>query len=148
MAMALMIGYSLQSAIRTDILARADGSQKAAAYLTEHVAQTAVIETWEHELNILTDRRFHFPDLALLAKTHIAVYRGGPRTYTLGLPYFQQYRPTYLVIGWAARQTGLYDPGILAQHARHLTTIGDGERRYDIYQLDLPYVADEPHTRL
>jgi hypothetical protein len=138
LGLAGMVGYPLQSMVRTEVLARDRSTVEIADLLNRTVDRTAIVETWERELGVMTNHRYHFADQALLAKTHAATYRGGPRDYALGLPYFLKYRPQYLVIGWYAREAGLYDPAFLAGHARLLATIGDGELRYELYQLQLP----------
>jgi hypothetical protein len=146
----LMAGYHLQRVVRDYVLDR-EGQQGAyiitapqlesprqvADYLNATVDKNAVVETWERELDILTDHRYHFPDQAFLAQTDAAVYRDGPRNYALGAEYFQKYQPDYVVVGWYARYKGIYDAQFLTEQGDLLATIGDGVWRYDVYALHI-----------
>jgi len=133
-ALGLMILYPFQSIVRLNVLHQDHTPYQVAAFLNERVDPDSIVETWERELGVLTDHRYHFPDQALLARTHAAIYRGGLYDYALGADYFQRYRPSYLVVGWFARWTGIYDANFLAEHGELLTTIGE----YEIYELHLP----------
>ncbi len=71
-----------------------------------------------------------------MAKTQAANYRNAPKDYALGADYFLKSQPSYVVIGWYARLGDVYDARYLAAHACLLTTIGEQELRYDVYQLN------------
>ncbi len=137
--LALILAVPLQATIRNDILKRDNGSQRLVAFLNRAVEDDVIIETWERELTILTNHRYHFPDQATLTAIHAAAYRNNDQwKQGLGADYFQKYQPSYLVVGWFARRIGLYDANFLASHAHLLQTIGDGEWSYDVYSLHLP----------
>jgi hypothetical protein len=71
----------------------------------------------------------------MLAKTHLAIYRNGPRDYALGAAYFQQYQPQYLVVGWFGRWLGIYDEAYIQEHGEWLASFGPENERYDVYRL-------------
>jgi 4-amino-4-deoxy-L-arabinose transferase-like glycosyltransferase len=148
--MGLLTINQAQKIVRTDVLDRVgvqidnvksppqfQAPHQIAAYLKESVDKQAVIETWDRELDVLTDHRYHFPDQAHLAKTHAAVYRGGSREYGLGEDYFGLIQPSYVVIGWYGRFNRIYDMEYLTQHSDLLVTIGQDGWRYDVYEFHL-----------
>jgi hypothetical protein len=150
LTLGLLTGYQLQRTIRFDVLDKVGevpayfvsppqlGSpEQVAALLNKTVPKEAVVETWERELSILTDHRYHFPDPSILAHAQLFVYRGGQNDYALGADYFNQIRPDYVVVGWYARFNQIYDLDFLAQHGKLIGSIGDGEWRYDVYELHL-----------
>ena len=96
-----------------------------------------MIETWERELAILTDHTYHYPDQLMLAKIDDFVFKGGGY-YSLGKDYFDSVRPDYVVDGWFARGNFVYDADFLKSNAQLLATFGDGDWRYDIYQMNSP----------
>jgi hypothetical protein len=105
------------------------------AFIKENIPEDAVIETWERELGILNDNLFHYPDQAMLVYTHAAIYRGASSSYSLSREYFDEAKPDYVIVGWWARFTHIYDLTYLEQNAEHLITIGSAEWGYDIYRL-------------
>ncbi len=146
----LLTGYQLQRTIRSDVLDKVGvepgyfvsppqftAPEQAAAFIDQTVGKDAVIETWERELSILSDHRYHFPDQSLLAHADTFIYLGGEKNYVLGADYFNQVRPDYVVVGWYARFNQIYDLDFLAQHGKLIGSIGDGEWRYDVYELHL-----------
>ena len=150
LTLGLLTGYQLQRTIRSDVLdtvgnepgyfvspPQFDSPTRAAAFLAKMVSQDAVIETWERELSVLTNHRYHFPDQSLLAHADTFIYSGGARNYALGADYFNQVRPAYVVVGWYARFNQIYDIDYLTQHGKLIGSVGDGEWRYDIYELRL-----------
>jgi hypothetical protein len=148
--MGLLTINQLQKVVRTDVLDRVgqqtdafrsvpqfQSPHQVAAFLKERVGTEEVIETWERELDILTDHRYHFPDQSLLASTHAAVYHNGPLDYSLTEHYFNAIRPSYVVVGWYSRLNQIYDIEFLVKHSDLLATIGQGDWRYDVYELHL-----------
>ena len=109
-----------------------------AALLNQKVDKDALIETWERELGVLTDHRYHFPDQSLLAQTDIFVYQNGSHDYVLGSDYFHSIHASYVVVGWYARFNQIYDMDYLSRQADLIATVGDGEWRYDLYKLQVP----------
>ena len=96
----LLTVYQLQGLIRSDVLDRVGGQEALvlsppqfespshmAAFINRAIDPDAVIETWERELDVLTDRRYHYPDESLLAPATRFIHRGGPHDYALGEEY-------------------------------------------------------------
>ncbi len=147
----LLTGYELQRTIRTDVLDKTglqsetvltppqlQAPNQVANYLNQNVSQTRVIETWERELGVLTDHNYHYPDQLMLAKIDSAAYRGGDQNYSLGADYFNSVRPDYVVVGWFGRLYKVYDVDYLQRTAHVIASFGDGDWRYDIYQMNTP----------
>jgi 4-amino-4-deoxy-L-arabinose transferase-like glycosyltransferase len=131
----LTLVTTFQKNLRTDVLDRDDTVQKVAAYLTATIDRQTVIETWERELFAVSDHNYHFPDQSLLAQTHAAHFRGGPEGYELGADYFRAHPASYLIRGWYARLTTIYDEAYLAEHAELVDVIGSDEGRYEVFRL-------------
>ena len=146
----LLVGYEFQRTVRMDVLDKEGVEnhatdrppqlrvpQQVADFLNQHIGRDTVIETWERELGVLTDHTYHYPDQLMLAKIDNAVFRGGGY-YSLGKDYFDSVRPSYVVDGWFARGNHLYDADYLKSNARLIASFGDGDWRYDIYQMNSP----------
>ncbi len=144
----LYTGYQVYNLVQADVIDRVGVEENifrsarqfqapgaVAEYLNRVAGNEVVIETWERELGILTDLDYHYPDQSLLTKTHAASYRGGPLDYQLGSQYFLNVNPDYLVEGWWARTFQIYDPEFLAEDATLIARIGEGNWRYDVYQI-------------
>ncbi|MCG8347889.1 MAG: glycosyl transferase, partial [Chloroflexales bacterium] len=83
-----------------------DSAQRFAAYLNANVAQAALVETWEPELGVLTDHRYHYPPIELLDLVVRQTWLGGePPVYN---PLEQH--PDYVVIGTFGDYTQIYTP--------------------------------------
>lgn len=136
-ALAMMIGQPLQKAVRSEVLARDTTQQQLVSLINAQIPESSVIETWDRELMVLTDHRYHFPDEALLISSHAANYLAAPRQYALGAEYFDIHRPAYVIIGqwWPARFADNYDMRYLARSSCLLASVGAGDGRYDIYRL-------------
>ena len=148
--MSLGLFYQLQETMRSDVfdkLGAQDVAVKApsqfsapgevADFLIKNVPEDAVIETWERELSVMTNHQYHYPDQILLARAHAYNYRGGDANYLLGEDYFMKAKPSYLVIGWFARFTNIYDVKFVNKFSHLVATFGDGDWRYDVYKMDL-----------
>jgi 4-amino-4-deoxy-L-arabinose transferase-like glycosyltransferase len=131
-----MLGFSISYEIRENVLSKDTGPQQVGAFLKQSVPPMAVIETWERELGILTNHTYHYPDQIHLKDTQGKIFRNIQDDYALGSDYFQKIKPDYLVIGWYARHTDLYDTSYLSEHACFLSTFGDGDWRYDVYRIN------------
>jgi hypothetical protein len=109
--------------------------QQAADFITQNLPNTAIIETWERELGLLTNHRYHFLDQVYLARSQ-SVVRGNPRQkdHALGAAYFEQVRPDYLVIGHHAHVTDIYDMAYVTTRATLIAKFGEGDLGYEIYQ--------------
>ncbi len=148
---ALLAGFELQRTVREDVLDKVGVQsaivlsppqlqvpQQVANFLNQNIDRSAVIETWERELGILTDHNYHYPDQLMLAKIDSATYRGGDQNYSLGAEYFKSVRPSYVIVGWFGRLYHVYDSDFLNKNARIIASFGEGDWRYDVYQMNLP----------
>jgi len=147
----LMSGYQFQNQVREYVLDKKGNVEindrtpkefgypwEIAEYLDETVPEDTVIETWDRELNILTNHNYHSPDQLNLAMAYGAIYRGKPYNYSLGDEYFQAHKPGLVIIGWFSRFTGIYDEDYLLEHYKLIKVCGDGMWRYDVYQIAAP----------
>jgi len=150
LSLALMTGYHLQRIIRSDVMDRSGNEavlvvsppqlgspNRMADLLNAKIDKSAIIETWERELGVLTDHQYHFPDQLLLAQADDFIYHGGERNYVLGADYFSRLRPQYVIEGWYARFNRIYDIDYLQKHGSLVETVGDGVWRYDIYKMQM-----------
>jgi 4-amino-4-deoxy-L-arabinose transferase-like glycosyltransferase len=146
----LLVGYEFQRTVRLDVLdtegvekhavatpPQLGVPQQVADFLNQHIDRDKVIETWERELGVLTDHTYHYPDQLMLAKIDSAVFHNGGY-YSLGADYFNSVRPSYVIDGWFARGNHVYDANFLKSNARLIASLGDGDWRYDIYQMNSP----------
>jgi 4-amino-4-deoxy-L-arabinose transferase-like glycosyltransferase len=88
-----------------------DSAQRIAAYLDAKVPRAAIVETWEPELGLLTDHRYHYPPIALLDTAVRHQWLGGPPVAYDGL----RDAPAYVVVGGFGGYTGIYSPEVLAR---------------------------------
>jgi hypothetical protein len=85
-------------------------AQTFAAYLDARVPQTALIETWEQELGLLTDHRYHYPPIELLDRAVRQTWLDGATLAYDGLAA----QPPYVVVGPFGAWVQIYDPARLA----------------------------------
>jgi 4-amino-4-deoxy-L-arabinose transferase-like glycosyltransferase len=78
-----------------------------AAWLRANVPEATVVETWEPELGVLTDHRYHYPPPAMLIHAVAHIARGGPSPATR-YAFRDGGPPEYVVVGAFARWVGLY----------------------------------------
>jgi hypothetical protein len=79
--------------------------------MNSNVPQAAIVETWEPELGLLTDHRYHYPPIALLDTAVRHQWLGGPPLVYDGL----QGAPAYVVVGGFGAYTNIYSPALLDQ---------------------------------
>jgi hypothetical protein len=107
---ALIIALPL--ALSTSAIVRPDNSaQRFAAYMDANVPPNAIVETWEPELGLLTDHRYHYPPIALLDTAVRHQWLGGPPLVYNGL----RDAPAYVVVGGFSAYTNVYPPDILTR---------------------------------
>jgi 4-amino-4-deoxy-L-arabinose transferase-like glycosyltransferase len=106
LAIAVPLTLSGRSVLRPD-----DSAQRMAAYLDTNVPRNAIVETWEPELGLLTDHRYHYPPIALLDTAVRHQWLGGPALVYDGL----RDAPAYVVVGGFGDYTGVYAPEALAR---------------------------------
>jgi hypothetical protein len=103
---------ALPLALSASAIARPDDSaQRFAAYMDANVPRDAIVETWEPELGLLTDHRYHYPPIALLDTAVRHQWLGGPPPVYDGL----RAAPAYIVVGGFGAYTGIYAPDALAR---------------------------------
>ncbi|SRR6266545_2474291 len=107
---ALAIGIPL--ALSAGAIAQPDDSaQRFAAYMDDNVPRDTIVETWEPELGLLTDHRYHYPPIALLDTAVRHQWLGGPPLIYDGL----HDSPDYVVVGGFGAYTNIYAPDVLAR---------------------------------
>jgi hypothetical protein len=131
----VMLAYALQRAVSTGLSETHDELTQLGSFLERAVPADRVIETWDREVGMVTNHAYHYPDQVLLGPANAAAYRGGPRTYALGAAYFSRHAPSYVIVGWYARFSRIYDEAYLSSHGARLATIGEGDFRYDVIKL-------------
>ena len=127
--MALSVGFPFATQLRTLVSAHDQSPQHASAYLDVNVPRSEVIETWEPELGLLTDHRYHYPPLGWLDRAIRARWLGsapGP-----GYDPTAEAAPTYLVVGPFAKYTGIYAPTLAKVSAGPIASFGE----YDVYRM-------------
>jgi 4-amino-4-deoxy-L-arabinose transferase-like glycosyltransferase len=93
----------------TIVLSPDDSAQRFAAYLDANVPRDAIVETWEPELGLLTDHRYHYPPIALLDTAVRHQWLGGPAPVYDGL----REAPPYVVVGGFGSYTNIYPQDVL-----------------------------------
>ena len=106
LAVAVPLALSARGVLRPD-----DSAQQIAAFLDANVPRDAIVETWEPELGVLTDHRYHYPPIALLDTAVRHQWLGGPALVYDGLSD----APAYVVVGGFGGYTGVYAPDALAR---------------------------------
>jgi hypothetical protein len=86
------------------VLSPDDSAQLMAAYLNERIATDTVIETWEPELGVLTDHRYHYPPIELLDVAVRHTWLNGPPLVYNGL----QDNPEYVIVGPFGSYVAIY----------------------------------------
>lgn len=107
------------------------GLQALAQYLNAHVPADAVIESWEWEVDLLTDHAYHHPPYQVTNAITAQIWYGASAPPDVYDPL--AFEPTYLLRGPFAKWTGIYSPDLLAQRCTPLASIGD----YDLYRVNL-----------
>jgi 4-amino-4-deoxy-L-arabinose transferase-like glycosyltransferase len=105
---------------------------QAAAWLNDHAAPNALVETWDREMSVLTDHRYHFPPQMIQAahNAHVA----NPELPSAGDVYqlLSQVTPDYIVIGPMSRWADLYPASVLDQYTR-VFSAGEQAGAYEIF---------------
>lgn len=78
-----------------------------AAWLAEHVGEATIVETWEPELAVFSDQRYHYPPPVLLIHAVAHIWRNGPSPATK-YAFRDGGAPPYVLVGGFARWVGLY----------------------------------------
>lgn len=104
---ALAIAFPISLSVRM-IAQPDDGAYRMAAYLNQHIPTATIVETWEPELGVITDHRYHFPPIRLLDQAVRGEWLGADRI-TYPVP---DEPPHYLVVGAFGRYSGVYNAWI------------------------------------
>jgi len=121
---ALIIAMPITLSARA-ILQPDDSAQRMAAYLDAHVPTNSVVETWEPELGVLTDHRYHYPPISLLDTAVRQTWLSGPALRYDGLSD----RPPYVIVGSFGAWVGIYSGSTLERDY----TLTQHEGLYNLY---------------
>jgi len=112
--LAVMVALPLAQTAKQIIAPGFNAPFAMAAYLTQRVPETTVIETWEPELAFLTNHRYHFPPQQFLyqAVSHVWLGKTSPgETYR----FVEDQAPDFVLVGEFARWVGMYSTATLAR---------------------------------
>lgn len=98
-------------------------------HLEEQVPEDVVIESYEYELDIFTDHRYHHPPETLVTLATKHVYAGTPYPEEFYDP--QACDPAYLIVGPFGKWTEIYSSSFIHQNAELVHTVG----HYDLYRM-------------
>jgi hypothetical protein len=104
--------------------------QEFAEYINANVDKDATIESWEWEIDFLTNRTYHHPPTSLISTEAKRLYLGDP--YDPDAYDFRQYNPDYVAVGKFAKWTGLYSPDFLNRECTIIKSVGE----YDLYKVN------------
>jgi hypothetical protein len=82
------------------------GLRELAQFLNAHVPTDVVVESWEWEVDLVTDHTYHHPPYEITNAFTEQVWYGTPAPTGIYDPLVA--RPAYLVVGSFARWTGIY----------------------------------------
>ncbi len=119
-AFMLFLVFTVQSNLRNLLETRPDYLGQFGEYLSNNVPGSAVVASWEWELNVVAPQQFHHPPPAMMY-TVIAQFNGGtivPYNYDPGLA-----APTYIVDGRFSNWTGIYR-SFIEGHGEKVATFG------------------------
>ncbi|MCU0491333.1 MAG: glycosyltransferase family 39 protein [Chloroflexaceae bacterium] len=117
--LALVIAFPL--ALTTRVVLTPDYSpQWMAAYLNQHVPTATIVETWEPELGLLTDHRYHYPPTELLDTAVRQTWLGGKPLAYDGLAA----RPEYVVVGPFGAWVNIYNQETLQRDYQIIYRVG------------------------
>ena len=105
--LAAVIGLSAANVAARVVFVPPDHAAPVAAWLAEHVGLDTVVETWEPELAVFSDQRYHYPPPALLIAAVAHIWRGAPSPAD-SYAFRDAGAPDYVVVGPFAQWVGLY----------------------------------------
>ncbi|MFV9504554.1 MAG: ArnT family glycosyltransferase [Oscillochloridaceae bacterium umkhey_bin13] len=112
------------------LLSPRDDAQRMASYLDRNVAYDAIIETWEPELGVFTDHRYHLVPIELLDPAVRHQWLGGPPVVYTGLDA----APPYVLVGPFGAYTAIYEPATLDRDYQLIYSAGP----YQLFQRTIP----------
>jgi hypothetical protein len=107
-----------------------DSAQRMAAFLDANVPRQAIVETWEPELGVLTDHRYHYPPIKLLDTAVRDTWLQGPALSYDGLDQ----RPPFVVVGPFGAWVGIYPQATLDRDYQRAYAAGP----YVLYRRSAP----------
>lgn len=106
------------------------GLRGLAHYLNTNVPEDVVIESWEWEIDLLTNHHYHHPPYEVTNAFTESLWYGSPISHDR---YdFLVFRPAYLIEGPFAKWTGVYPQDFLRDKCTLVITIGE----YDLYRVE------------
>lgn len=114
--------------INSVVYAADNDVQEVTAYIATSIPQSAVIETWEWELDMLSHhRQYHHPPQSLLFEA----IRQNARHQSFDLTYNPLVaNPDYLIVGTFGRWTDIYPEDVLAENFTMIAKFGV----YEVFQ--------------
>jgi hypothetical protein len=106
------------------------GLRELAHYLNTNVPDDVVIESWEWEVDLLTEHIYHHPPYEVTNAYTEQIWYDVP--VPANMYDFQASRPVYLIVGPFAKWTGLYPRDFLEEKCTLLVSAGE----YDLYQVE------------
>ena len=107
------------------------GLQDLARYLSAYVPRDVVIESWEWEVDLLTDHTYHHPPYEVTNALTEAMWYGTPVSSDVYDP--MAFDPGYLIVGKFAKWTGVYSQEFLAHSCTLIEVFGE----YDLYEVHI-----------
>jgi 4-amino-4-deoxy-L-arabinose transferase-like glycosyltransferase len=105
------------------------GLQDLAQYLNAHIPTEAVIESWEWEVDLLTDHAYHHPPYDVTNAFTEHLWYGTPVSPDMYDP--MDFYPEYLIVGRFAKWTGVYSQELCEQRSTLVKSFGE----YDLYKI-------------
>jgi 4-amino-4-deoxy-L-arabinose transferase-like glycosyltransferase len=122
------LGFGLVIQARTLQLGATTVQQDFAALVERMAPKQAIIESWEWELDFLTDRTFHHPPLSVDATAILPSEPGEIRDFDYD---WQAIGSTYLIYGPHAKNYGLYKEDLAAGCCESVAALGE----YELYRV-------------
>lgn len=107
-----------------------NGLRELAHYLNTNVPDDVVIESWEWEVDLLTEHIYHHPPYEVTNAYTEQIWYDVP--VPPNMYDFQVFRPMYLIVGPFAKWTGLYPRDFLEEKCTLLVSAGE----YDLYRVE------------
>src|SRR5262249_5058654 len=118
---AVIVIPSLAVTARPILLPPANAPAAMAHYLSREVPTSAVIETWDPELDSLTSHNYHYPPTGTLNIAVRHIWSGGPAPRQQYHP-LETDQPPYVIVGAFARWVDVYPVDVLDRDYRHVTS--------------------------
>ncbi len=105
-----------------------------ACYLNETIPPGTVVESWEWELDLITQVNYHHPPTSVTNAATDSLWTRDPNSKPVLDYEFRHSKPEYVIIGPFARWTGLYNSIILSSESKFQAAIGE----YELYRVTPP----------